>query len=118
MAGRDQITILHLSDLQFGNNHRFEQTDISSLTGQTKMWGTRNSCYDTLLLRIATDLKDLLKKNKGLTPEMMILTGDLSEWGSGPNTATLPSLLKGLLRSSNCRGSESPLSRAITTLST
>jgi 3',5'-cyclic AMP phosphodiesterase CpdA len=59
------ITILHLSDLQFGRHHRFADA---------------SGGFDTLLRRLCDDL-DLLREQNGLQPDLIALTGDLSEWG-------------------------------------
>ena len=67
---RDTITILHLSDPQFGKNHVFGKRALPLVDGK----------HDTLLARICDDL-DVLRKEWGLTPEIVVLTGDLAEWG-------------------------------------
>ena len=59
------VTILHLSDVQFSKHHRFADADGG---------------FDTLLRRLCDDL-DLLKRNHGLAPDLVALTGDLAEWG-------------------------------------
>lgn len=66
----NEITILHLSDLQFGKNHRFAGSDLSSL----------DNPYDTLLARLWEDLQRL-KNEQQLQPDMLIVTGDLTEMG-------------------------------------
>lgn len=57
------VTVLHLSDLQFGRFHRFLGLDL-----------------DTLLHRLRADLREL-EKSHGLVPDLLIVTGDLAEWG-------------------------------------
>ena len=64
MAEGPNVTILHLSDPQFGKNHRFGSTDP----------------FDTLLQRLADDLRGL-RTDPGLRPDLLVLTGDLAEWG-------------------------------------
>jgi hypothetical protein len=59
------LTILHVSDLQFGKHHRFAD-DAGG--------------FDTLLRRLCDDL-DVLKDSHGLAPQLVALTGDLAEWG-------------------------------------
>jgi 3',5'-cyclic AMP phosphodiesterase CpdA len=115
MTGRNQITILHLSDLQFGRNHRFAQTDISSLKEQSKMLGGPDSCYDTLLRRICNDLKNL-KDEAGLAPELMILTGDLAEWGLKSEFDEVLKFVKSLAEALKLSLDELLLFRVITTL--
>jgi len=64
-ADETAVTILHLSDMQFGRHHRF--TDAAG-------------GFDTLLQRLCDDL-DLLARDNGLVPDVVALTGDLAEWG-------------------------------------
>ena len=66
----DNITILHLSDLQFGKNHRFAGVELTVLPNP----------YDTLLARLWEDLQRL-RQNHGLQPELLIVSGELAEWG-------------------------------------
>ena len=63
------ICLLHLSDTQFGRHHRF---------------GTASDeAFDSLLSRLADDLK-VLRKEHDLKPQIVLLTGDLTEWGKKP----------------------------------
>ncbi len=66
----EAITILHLSDPQFGKNHVFGKRALPLSDGK----------HDTLLSRTCDDL-DLLGKEWGLRPDIVVLTGDLAEWG-------------------------------------
>ncbi len=59
----DDITILHLSDLQFGRNHRYPKGRDS---------------YQTLFAKLSEDL-DLLAEKHGLRPDTVIVTGDVAE---------------------------------------
>ena len=63
------ITILHLSDIQFGKNHRFERHPLTS-----------DETFDTLLSRLIDD-SEVLKKTADLIPDILIATGDLAETG-------------------------------------
>lgn len=63
------VTFLHLSDLQFGKNHLFEEEDV-----------TADDAYNTLFERLKTDLVELGESHK-LSPDVVLLTGDLAEWG-------------------------------------
>ncbi|NJL26903.1 MAG: hypothetical protein HC897_02975 [Thermoanaerobaculia bacterium] len=63
-AAREHLTILHLSDPQFGKNHRFGSEEP----------------FDTLFERLKEDLRKL-RVEKGLVPDLVVLTGDLAEWG-------------------------------------
>lgn len=63
-AAREHLTILHLSDPQFGKNHRFGSDEP----------------FDTLFERLKEDLLKL-RAEKGLVPDLVVVTGDLAEWG-------------------------------------
>ncbi len=67
---RDSVTLLHLSDTQFGRNHRFGNLRATTEDGK----------FETLLKRLEIDLA-LLKKDHGVVPEAIMVTGDLAEWG-------------------------------------
>jgi WD40 repeat protein/3',5'-cyclic AMP phosphodiesterase CpdA len=69
-ASEATVTILHVSDLQFGIQHRFGRLGL----------GGADEPFDTLLKRLTDDL-DLLRKDEGLAPDLVALTGDLAEWG-------------------------------------
>lgn len=62
------VTIVHLSDLQFGKFHRFPEDADPTNT------------FDSLLHRLIADF-DYLRENHGITPDLLIMTGDLAEWG-------------------------------------
>jgi WD40 repeat protein/3',5'-cyclic AMP phosphodiesterase CpdA len=70
VAGRNSIAILHLSDLQFGRNHRFGRLGLAPPDDQ----------FDTLFARLRDDLEYLRDKQQ-LVPELVIVTGDIAEWG-------------------------------------
>ncbi|MDB6024178.1 MAG: hypothetical protein JWM68_401 [Verrucomicrobiales bacterium] len=63
------ITVLHISDMQFGKFHRFAE----------KKDGLTNS-HDTLTARLIQDLQHLAEHN-GVSPDLILCTGDLAEWG-------------------------------------
>jgi 3',5'-cyclic AMP phosphodiesterase CpdA len=63
------ITLLHISDMQFGKFHRFAE-------GRD---GIPNP-HDTLTERLIDDLKHLAEHNQ-VRPDLIICTGDLAEWG-------------------------------------
>lgn len=69
-SGDVTITILHVSDMQFGRNHRFGRLGL----------GGPDEPFDTLLKRLTDDL-DKLHRDQGLKPDLVALTGDLAEWG-------------------------------------
>ncbi|MBK8094790.1 MAG: pentapeptide repeat-containing protein [Verrucomicrobiaceae bacterium] len=73
----DAITILHISDMQFGKYHRYSQAHP----------GTPPNEYDTLSQRLILDLDHLMGKTTAkikapiAKPDLIICTGDLAEWG-------------------------------------
>jgi len=64
----ESITILHLSDLQFGRHHLFAEEGAC-----------KDAAYDTLFQRLRMDLRELDSGHE-LRPDLVILTGDLAEW--------------------------------------
>jgi hypothetical protein len=62
-AGEATVTILHVSDMQFGVQHRFGRLGL----------GGADEPFDTLLRRLTDDL-DLLRK-EGLASDHVALTG-------------------------------------------
>lgn len=79
------MTILHLSDLQFGPSHRFAGIDLTGLENP----------YDTLLGRLSADLQRL-RKDHELAPDLVIVTGDLAERGMGDEFTAVREFLKKL----------------------
>ena len=75
MTQRDpeQVTILHLSDMQFGRNHRFRALDERTETSP-------DAILETLLTRLTDDLR-LLKDSHGIRADLVVMSGDLTEWG-------------------------------------
>ncbi len=63
------ITVLHISDMQFGKYHRFAEKS-----------GDLPNTRDNLATRLIDDLKRLENQNQ-LRPDLIICTGDLAEWG-------------------------------------
>jgi 3',5'-cyclic AMP phosphodiesterase CpdA len=63
------ITLLHLSDLQFGKEHAFG--------GRARL--PEDGRFDTLLQRLSDDLEGL-QRDEGLVPDVVVVTGDLAEW--------------------------------------
>jgi len=66
----ESITLLHISDMQFGRNHRF---------GQLGLHESREATFDTLFQRLSDDLTVLEKEN--LRPDIVVVSGDLAEMG-------------------------------------
>ena len=61
MASEHSITVLHVSDMQFGKNHRFTR-------------------QDSLYASLTDDLKDV-QGSERLEPNLLVVSGDLAEWG-------------------------------------
>ncbi|MCL4207379.1 MAG: pentapeptide repeat-containing protein, partial [Pirellulaceae bacterium] len=70
MAESRPITILHVSDTQFGKNHMFGRLQVPYPDGR----------FDSLLVRMIDDL-NLLRQDHGLSPDLIVASGDLAEWG-------------------------------------
>ena len=70
MSEPTPITILHLSDIQFGQKHQFGRLAL----------GDPDAAFDTLLERLTQDL-DQLRDEHGLKPDLLVVSGDLAEWG-------------------------------------
>ena len=97
MADPRPTTILHLSDIQFGRNHRFGWADPKS----------PDDAFDTLLSRVQKDL-DLLARDNGLKPDLIALTGDLAEWGLKSEFEDVAKFAQGL-----CESTGLPRSRVV-----
>jgi HipA-like protein len=80
MANAPPITLLHLSDLQFGPHHRFERADAPG----------------GLLYRLREDL-GRMRDEEGLQPDLVLLTGDLTEHGRRSQFTEVLSFAHGLL---------------------
>ena len=65
----EAVTVLHVSDMQFGANHLFGG---NGLTGA-------DQAYDTLFSGLHDDLARLAR-SPGLRPDLVVVTGDLAEW--------------------------------------
>ena len=66
----DQLTVLHVSDPQFGRHHLFGGNGLTPA----------DQAHDTLFRRLHDDLAGLADDH-GLYPDLMVVTGDLAEWG-------------------------------------
>src|SRR3954447_15110694 len=69
MTGRHSITILHVSDMQFGKEHRFGTEGIAA--------GDRR--YSSLAARLLQDVT-WLREEHGVWPDLVVASGDLAEW--------------------------------------
>ncbi|MEM9463593.1 MAG: pentapeptide repeat-containing protein [Myxococcota bacterium] len=68
-SDRRSLTLLHLSDPQFGRHHR-------ETTGAT----AADREHDTLGARLLQDLTALAEDGAPVQPQLVVITGDLSEW--------------------------------------
>jgi WD40 repeat protein/3',5'-cyclic AMP phosphodiesterase CpdA len=85
MSTTAPLTLLHVSDMQFGRNHRFARRDPLD----------PDFSFDTLLQRLCDDLAGL-KKEHSLAPQLVVVSGDLAEWGLPSEFADALRFLKGL----------------------
>ena len=71
-ARRDpaELTILHVSDTQFGRHHLFGGNGLTDA----------DRGEDTLFSRLHRDIAGLADEH-GLRPDLLVVTGDLAEWG-------------------------------------
>ena len=79
------MTILHVSDMQFGKYHRF---GVSSQLHP-------DATFDTLLQRLTDDLT-YLETDRGLKPEVIVASGDQAEWGLPSEFEQAHKFLEGL----------------------
>ncbi|HEX2091207.1 MAG TPA: pentapeptide repeat-containing protein, partial [Longimicrobiaceae bacterium] len=84
MPARESITLLHISDMQFGRNHRFGNLGLPE----------PDAPFDTLLQRVSDDLAVLEKE--GVRPEILIVSGDLAEWGKKSEFEDALAFLRGV----------------------
>ncbi|MBL8236935.1 MAG: SUMF1/EgtB/PvdO family nonheme iron enzyme [Bryobacterales bacterium] len=84
-AERDSVTLLHLSDTQFGRHHRFGNWQTADEDLQ----------FDTLYKRLELDLEGL-RTDYGVKPDAVVVTGDLAEWGRKSEFDDVYLLLDGL----------------------
>lgn len=65
---RAELTILHVSDMQFGAHHLFGGNGLTPA----------DRAQDTLFRRLHHDLEQLASE---VRPDLLVVTGDLAEWG-------------------------------------
>jgi predicted MPP superfamily phosphohydrolase len=87
MANRRPITLLHLSDLQFGRNHAFGRQNLPPPDAK----------FDSLLEKLKDDLNGLRDdQDHKLIPDLVIVSGDLTEWGMPSEFEQVCLFLKGI----------------------
>ncbi|MFM8330663.1 MAG: metallophosphoesterase family protein, partial [Candidatus Methylumidiphilus sp.] len=89
------ITLLHLSDTQFGRHHRFDNDRFGNHRFGNLQSTDPDEAFDTLLSRLTDDLRDL-RKDHGLQPQAVLLTGDLAECGMEDEFANMLQFATGL----------------------
>jgi tRNA A37 threonylcarbamoyladenosine biosynthesis protein TsaE len=67
MSAQDSLTLLHVSDPQFGRNHRFGNLSLPEPDAK----------FDTLFQRLSDDLSILEKAE--VHPQLIVVSGDLAE---------------------------------------
>ena len=75
------ITILHISDMQFGIHHEFG-----------RRFQYEDGSMDTLKDRLCEDLR-LMRETYAIAPDVVAVTGDLAEWGLPKEFAQAEDLL-------------------------
>ena len=78
--GQGSLTIVHLSDLHFGNAHRYPDAEGS---------------YQTLLEKLSEDFEELREKH-GVVPNAVVVTGDLTHNGLPSEFEAARTFLTGL----------------------
>ncbi|MBO4271819.1 pentapeptide repeat-containing protein [Microbispora triticiradicis] len=69
MAERRAITVLHVSDTQFGAHHRHGAEGVTE----------QDRTYSSLAARLLADVKRL-REERGVSPDLVVASGDLAEW--------------------------------------
>ena len=85
-----ELTVLHVSDPQFGANHLFGGNGLTPA----------DQAHDTLFQRLHDDLADLADEH-GLRPDLMIVTGDLAERGKRSEFDQVVEFLAALAEAAN-----------------
>jgi 3',5'-cyclic AMP phosphodiesterase CpdA len=79
------LTLLHLSDVQFGRNHIFGRADLTRA----------DLHFDSLFGRLHVDL-DHLRTDEHLVPDLVVISGDIAEWGMDAEFADALQFIKDL----------------------
>lgn len=69
LPGRADVTVLHLSDTQFGAHHEPGRTGLTAADRRR----------DSLFARLHKDLR-FLREEHELRPDLLVVFGDLAEW--------------------------------------
>ncbi|MGH8966321.1 MAG: metallophosphoesterase, partial [Actinomycetes bacterium] len=68
MSGERSVTMLHVSDMQFGDKHRFGAEGLTAADRR----------LSTLAARLLDDI-NVLREEHGLSPDLVVASGDLAE---------------------------------------
>ena len=95
------VTILHLSDLQFGVHHRFtgctQDQHADAQINSKSRYGS-NDAYNTLAAKLLRDLS-ILNEQENLYPNVLVISGDLAEWSVESEYDAVSQLINALLQS-------------------
>lgn len=94
MAAR--LTILHLSDIQFGKFHRFDGASETK-TVTERRYPDGEASFKTLLAKLIDDL-DGLASEHSIRPNVIVLSGDQAEWSLPDEYKAAREFLEGLIR--------------------
>lgn len=89
--------IMHISDIQFGKAHAFEQTNPEH--------------YDSLLSSLLRDIERNYKRNDIPFPNLIVVSGDIAEWGMPSEFDAGEDFLIHLIEGINNLSDESSISR-------
>ena len=77
-SARPRITLLHMSDVQFGKHHLFGRGGLTD----------KDQRRDVLFARLHEDLVQL-REVPGLRPDLLVISGDLAEWADAGRSFSL-----------------------------
>jgi 3',5'-cyclic AMP phosphodiesterase CpdA len=87
LTGHQPVSLLHLSDVQFGRNHRFGRLGMPP----------PDDSFDSLLVRLVHDIRALRDESGApLTPDILVVSGDLTETGRPGEFADAGAFVRGL----------------------
>ncbi len=100
MAGSEEAVILHLSDLQFGVHHRFTGAPLSPDDPSVEPhWRYANDQdFEMLATKLDEDLR-ILESSEGLKPNILVISGDVSEWSMEDEYQKAETFVRHLLES-------------------
>ncbi len=84
-----EITIMHLSDIQFGRHHTND--------GNRMPLYKDDKSYSDELVKIQLDIKRV-KEAYGISPDLIAVTGDIAEWSIEPEYIAATTFLSGIAK--------------------